>query len=158
MTIGDGGRNGRTCPIAYAHQRTFEWLQARILAPVDAVIRIVDQDHCRRRHLSCRRIDPYDGLNVHKSNPIIIHDGLVKPTYDKVYRPTCLYFDFVRDQLVFVAESIIGEGRGNLSSGGSVCHWLKLTVALGGELSSAIAVGASNPMKSIVTRHIVDSL
>jgi hypothetical protein len=49
-----------------------------------------------------------------------------------------------------------GKLLGNLSNGGSVCHAPKLTVALVGRRSSAIAKRAANPRNSRTTRQIVD--
>ena len=71
--------------------------------PAYAVNRIVDQYHRRRWSWSCCRSRwCLIYIDVLRSSLIVANDGLVKPTNDKVYRPTCLYFDFVGKQLVFV--------------------------------------------------------
>src|SRR5262245_37610238 len=74
-----------------------EGLQARIQSPVDAVRRVVDQCHPRKRiWSSCsrrRRRNIY--IYIPRLRPIIIHAGVVKSTNDKVYRTTCLDGDRV---------------------------------------------------------------
>jgi len=81
-----------------------EWLQARIQSPIDAVRCISDEVHRRRRSRSCR-LSRNIGIDVLRLCLIAIHDRLVKSANDEVDRPTCLDFDGVRYQLVFVTES-----------------------------------------------------
>jgi hypothetical protein len=136
-------------PVLPKHATQVQRLQARIQAPVNAVGRIINQGHWRLgiRTTGRRR---HSDINILRLGSRIIDDDLVKAANIKVDRPPGRDGDLERDQLVMIPQA-----RGlirKLSSGGSVCHWPKLMVALSPAWASAR--GAASPRPNSAIRHM----